>query len=72
MQIHPFTDGNGRTARLIMNWVLLRNNFPPAIIEVQNKEEYYKAIEDADEGKQKTFAEFLARELIKQYTNKQN
>ncbi|MCL4379195.1 MAG: Fic family protein [Candidatus Marsarchaeota archaeon] len=66
--IHPFIDGNGRTARLLMNWVLLKNKFPPAIIEVANKERYYKAIEDADRGIQKTFAVFLAQQLLDQYT----
>ena len=67
-QIHPFTDGNGRTARLLMNWVLVKNKLPPVIIEVRNKEEYYKAIEEADKGKQKPFAEFLAKQLLEQYT----
>lgn len=68
VKIHPFTDGNGRTARLLMNWVLLRNRFPPVIIEVTNKEAYYKAIEAADKGDQKPFAEFIANQLLAQYT----
>jgi Fic family protein len=68
VKIHPFTDGNGRTARLLMNWVLLRNRFPPVVIEVTNKEAYYKAIESADKGNQKPFAEFLANQLLAQYT----
>ncbi len=68
VKIHPFTDGNGRTARLLMDWVLLRNRFPPVIIEVTSKERYYKAIEDADRGDQKPFAEFLANQLLAQYT----
>lgn len=67
VQIHPFTDGNGRTSRLAMNWVLLRNGFPPAIVEVQNKEEYYLAIEQADKGKPEPFCDFLARQLLQQY-----
>jgi Fic family protein len=67
-QIHPFTDGNGRTARLLMNWVLLRNGFPPVVIEARNKEEYYRVIESADEGKQKPFNDFLAKQLLQQYT----
>ncbi|MDE1869678.1 MAG: Fic family protein [Candidatus Micrarchaeota archaeon] len=68
VNIHPFTDGNGRTARLIMNWVLIKNKLPPVIIEVANKEEYYNALEAADKGKQGPFALFLARQLLAQYT----
>ena len=68
VQIHPFSDGNGRSARLLMNWILMRNGFPPAIIEASNKEEYYKAIEASDKGNPKPFAEFLAAQLLRQYT----
>ncbi|MDE1823065.1 MAG: Fic family protein, partial [Candidatus Micrarchaeota archaeon] len=67
-QIHPFTDGNGRTARLIMNWILLRNQFPAVIIEVKNKERYYFAIEEADRGKPAFFANYIAQQLLEQYT----
>lgn len=67
VQVHPFTDGNGRTARLLMNWILLRKKFPPVVINVQNKEEYYYAIESADKRNQKPFAAFLAKQLLEQY-----
>lgn len=67
VQVHPFTDGNGRTARLVMNWVLLGKKFPPVIINVKNKEEYYSVIEAADKGDQKPFALFLSRQLLEQY-----
>ena len=68
VNIHPFTDGNGRTARLLMNWILIKSEFPPVIIEFSNKERYYKSIEAADNGDQKPFAIFLAEQLISQYT----
>ncbi len=69
VQIHPFTDGNGRTARLIINWQLIRNGFPPVVIEAETKEEYYKAIEEGDKGKHSQFANFLAKEMVRQYSN---
>jgi len=68
VQVHPFTDGNGRTARLLANWVLIRCRFPPVIVELREKEEYYKAIENADAGDNRPMATFLARQLLKQYT----
>mgnify|MGYP003623647012 FL=1 len=39
--IHPFVDGNGRTARLIMNLELIRSGFPVAIIPVEERSAYY-------------------------------
>jgi Fic family protein len=68
VKIHPFTDGNGRTSRLLMNWILQRNRFPAVIIEVINKERYYKCIEHADRGEQKYLAVFLAEQMLEQYT----
>ena len=44
--IHPFSDGNGRTARLIMNYELIKNNYPPVLINESQKLSYYAMIEE--------------------------
>ncbi len=45
--IHPFTDGNGRTARLLMNLLLLQDGYPLTIIEKETREAYINSIEKA-------------------------
>lgn len=47
VNIHPFIDGNGRTARLLMNLELLRNGYLPAIIHVEERQAYYEALDIA-------------------------
>jgi len=48
--IHPFADGNGRTARLIMNWLLLLAGYPPVIIAKEERGEYIESLEQAQLG----------------------
>lgn len=48
--IHPFFDGNGRTVRLAMNLLLMRNGFPPAIILKNDRKKYYEALNQANNG----------------------
>jgi hypothetical protein len=45
--VHPFLDGNGRTGRLLLNWMLLSAGYPPAIIEVEERARYIKALSAA-------------------------
>lgn len=47
--IHPFADGNGRTARLLMNLILMSNGYPPAIVKAENEQrlKYYDTLETA-------------------------
>lgn len=45
--IHPFIDGNGRTARLLMNMELLKAGYPPVVIPVAERLDYYNALDAA-------------------------
>lgn len=52
--IHPFVDGNGRVGRLLVNWMLLREGFPPIIIEVRERKRYFGLLEEAQVGNDPT------------------
>lgn len=64
--IHPFIDGNGRTARLVMNLILLQYGFPITNISSQNalRDEYYKSLEMAQtEDNKEVFHKFIAKNV---------
>jgi Fic family protein len=64
VRIHPFDDSNGRTSRLLMNYVLLRNGFPPVIIKSSDKKNYLLALNKADVGDFDAFVEYIGEELV--------
>jgi Fic family protein len=61
--IHPFSDGNGRTARLMMNLHLLRHGFPTAVIRVTERSAYLAGLDEANKGRTEPFARFIAASL---------
>lgn len=50
VNIHPFSDGNGRVARLIMNYELIKNDYPPVLINESQKMSYYSIIEEINQN----------------------
>jgi Fic family protein len=64
VRIHPFDDSNGRTSRLLMNYVLIRYGFPPVVIKSSDKKNYLTALNKADVGDLDSFVEYVAMELV--------
>ncbi|MCX6774029.1 MAG: Fic family protein [Candidatus Micrarchaeota archaeon] len=64
-RIHPFVDGNGRLARLLMNLRLMRAGFPPTILRKEERRAYYSALEKADGGDFRALAMIIGKDIRK-------
>jgi len=64
VRIHPFDDGNGRGARILMNLILIKNQYSPAIIRKEERRAYLETLGWADAGNLGPFAELIARSLL--------
>ncbi len=63
VHIHPFIDGNGREARLLMNLVLMRNGYPPCYILNAERKRYISSLESAHKGRFESFYNLVAKSV---------
>lgn len=73
-KVHPFSDGNGRVGRMLMNYILLRAKYPPSVIYKKTRGDYLDALSSADlinltevNEKYKILVKYLANEMIISY-----
>lgn len=65
-RIHPFGDGNGRVARLVQDFILIRRRYVPTPLFPEDREgQYYDALEAADEGDSAPFIELLSKNVVR-------
>ena len=64
VKIHPFDDGNGRGARLLMNVIFIKKRLPPAIIRNERRRLYLDTLAKADKGDLEPFVRFVGESLV--------
>lgn len=66
--IHPFADGNGRMARLLMNYLLQQKGLPFTNIPLRRRQAYMKTQAEGNRENRKPFTKFLAEEIVTQHS----
>ena len=65
IKIHPFGDGNGRMARIMMNLILMQAGYVPTIIKLEDRDTYYNQLNQSSIENVEPLAEFIGNETIK-------
>jgi len=66
VEIHPFEDGNGRTGRALMNWVLMKAEYPKLYVPVSKRQKYYQAIDFHNMKKIKEYCNNMFEIMVEQ------
>ena len=66
VRIHPFSDGNGRTSRILVNFILYKNKNLLFFIKNKDRKKYYTALEQSNKGNERAFVKFIFNRIIRQ------
>ncbi|MBI2142481.1 Fic family protein, partial [Candidatus Woesearchaeota archaeon] len=61
---HPFVEGNGRTGRILINFLLNRNGYPMVNVPHSERIDYYISLEKAQKGSLRNFVQFLYKHIM--------